>query len=478
MPPQPDTRGYAPYLFQRKDTVDNPNNEIHMTATTLSRWTTLHFAVALVAFIIAQAAILAGWAYPTVPAENPTSLAVLHLLTIGWLTVLILGALQQFVPMVSGHPAKNGSVALLPLGAIIFGLAGMVAGFLSLAGVFTAAVLPALPAGGLLVMLGIASAATSLAWPLCDMHPMALPARFVLAGLVFLLATAGLGVCLAAVLAFPAVFSWGRILGAGVGSHAAGGLIGWCTLTAMGVSYRLIAMFISAPDSNGRLGHSALVATAGGLAVAWLAGVGLTDLPTWQTTTTNVGAASAIVGVMLYLADMVQLFRARRRRTLELHSASAIASLAALAFGAALLAGSRFGAVPGDAIEPAACLLVFGWLSGLGLAQLYKLVPFLTWLRRYGPLLGKASVPGIDALTNERRAGPWFVLYFAAVAFGTGCGLLAWPMLWRMAVAMHFLATLGIARELRRVSRWPSARVPVAGQAIFGESQAQHGALG
>jgi hypothetical protein len=243
------------------------------------------------------------------------------------------------------------------------------------------------------------------------------------------------------------------------------------------MSYRLVVMFLSAPANSSSLGRATFVATTSGLAVMWLASLTLTDLPTLQTQAVTAGAATVLLGLALYLADMTRLYRARRQRALELHGAGAIASLVALGIGIALLAISLLGIGSFDTTAPAAYLLIFGWLSGLALSQLYKLVPFLTWLHRYSRLLGRMSVPGMEDLTNERRAAPWFILYFAAVALGTGCGLLAWPILWRMAIAMHFLATLGIVQELWRTSRWPSVDASAPKRTTIAGLKTQHGAL-
>lgn len=73
---------------------------------------------------------------------------------------------------------------------------------------------------------------------------------------------------------------------------------------------------------------------------------------------------------------------------------------------------------------------------------------FPTWLERYGSVLGKQPVPRVQDLVDERRDRPWFVLYFAAVAAGTLFIALGWPMLWRVAVLGHLLATLMILRAL------------------------------
>lgn len=414
----------------------------------------LHFAIALAAFVTAQAVVVVGWCYPAAPVGAPATLAVVHLLTIGWLTILILGALHQFVPMVTARAAAGDMAALLPLIGVTAGLAGMVTGFMSLDGTLPANSVVALPVGGLLVLLSVTVAAVTLAQPLWQTRPITLPARFVLAGLGFLIATAGLGLTFAAILACPTVFPWGQLLAAGLRAHVAGGLVGWFTLTALGVSYRLLGMFMLTPDDRGRLGHTAFLLTACGLAIAWLASLAqMLDTPALHTLMA-MGEAIAAVGVALYLGDMVRLYRTRRRRALELHSVAAAASLGALAAAIVLLVVADLASSFDDVTGPALYLLVFGWLSGLALGQLYKLVPFLTWLQRYSSQLGKAPVPNVEELVNEGRAAPWFVLYFGAVATGTTCGLLGWPIFWRLAVAAHLLATIGIVRELWRAWHW------------------------
>jgi hypothetical protein len=158
-------------------------------------------------------------------------------------------------------------------------------------------------------------------------------------------------------------------------------------------------------------------------------------------------AAATALGVALYFVDMVRLYRARRRSRLELNTG--MARLALAAFALSLLLAVWMLLSGNDALAgPLAYLFLFGWLSGLGLSQLYKIVPFLTWLERYGSVLGKQPVPRVQDLVDEARDGPWFVLYFGAVAAGTAFGLLGWPQLWRIAITGHLVASLMIVRAL------------------------------
>lgn len=474
----------------------------------VSRWTLPYFAAALTCFATAQVVLALGWAYPVAGLSAPATLATVHLLTIGWLSLLILGALQQFVAVITGRSLASDTAAAWALGLVASGLAGMVVGFLSLsggplAGVSTGvsgpvpppvgaeqAVAPAgsggplavaLPLGGTLVLTGFAVATVNLAIGLWRARPLVLPARFVAVGLIFLLLTGGLGVLLAWILAHPqgAVRHLGaplvaRLLQRGLPLHMVAGIGGWFTLTAMGVAYKLLSMFTLAPEDRGLAGRWVLRLSATGLLLAWLGGLAhLLLAATADGTAAGIGAAgeglagltqvlsglatagwvAAGVGVVIYLCDMRRLYRQRRRKVLELNARCAPWAFGALAVAMGMLAA---GALTGRlaAVTPAlAYLLLFGWLSGLGLTQLYKIVPFLTWLEKFGPRLGRGPAVRVQDLVNERRAQPWFRLYFAAVAVATVAILAGWDDLWRAMTALTLASTLAIALELWRARR-------------------------
>ena len=90
-----------------------------------------------------------------------------------------------------------------------------------------------------------------------------------------------------------------------------------------------------------------------------------------------------------------------------------------------------------------AFLIAFGWLSGLVLAKLYKIVAFLTWLETYGPAMGRAPTPRVQDLVAERRAAKWFAVYFVSAWGATAALLLGQPIAFRIAVLAMTAATAG-----------------------------------
>ena len=429
-----------------------------MLGARVSRWTMAYFAVALTSFVLAQAWIAAGLSYPALGQLAPPTLVAVHLLTIGWLTLLLLGALQQLVPVIVERPLADDRLGGWSLLFVTVGLVGMIAGFLQLGP------LPSLPLGGAAVMLGGLMAIVNLAPPLLRARPWSLPARFVVTGLLFFALTMSLGLAMALALALPAAINPSALRGAlfarGLPLHVIAGIGGWFTLTAMGVAYKLLAMFTLAPEHRGVVGDWTFRLSAGGLAaVAFVATArlvylarGLTEPPALAVMTVA-GWTALLAGVVLYLVDMARLYRQRRRARLELNARFGGVSLIMLAVGTAAVGlGAVLGRLPALA-APLVYWLLFGWLSGLGLSQLYKIVPFLTWLERYGPRLGREPVPRVQDLVDERRDQPWFVLYFVAVAVGGFSAVWEWDAAWRAAAALSGLATLAIARELYGVRR-------------------------
>jgi hypothetical protein len=100
-----------------------------------------------------------------------------------------------------------------------------------------------------------------------------------------------------------------------------------------------------------------------------------------------------------------------------------------------------------------AFLVAFGWLSGLVLAKLYKIVAFLTWLETYGPAMGRVPTPRVQDLVAERRAAKWFAIYFACVWGGTAALLFGQTPAFRCAAFVMTIATIGIVQELIRTRR-------------------------
>ncbi|CAN7277565.1 hypothetical protein LJR030_002480 [Rhizobium sp. LjRoot30] len=423
-----------------------------MPGAPISRWTMSYFALSLLCLLLAVAAMGAGFGFPSEDVGAPDTLVVVHLLAIGWLGLLFCGALLQFVPVLAAAKPCFASVAAPALVMLAFGLAALIAGFLSLGG-RAGFDLEIMPVGAVLLASGFSALAISYAATILSRPVVDHSGKLVLIGLISLLVTMALGAAFTSVLSGLLNAEWSAdLLVRGLPVHAFSGVVGWMSITAVGVSYRLFSMFMLAPES-GFSTRRLIVSLVGGLLMLWLSPFFASIYPGADMAAEWTAIAFFAVALFVYLSDISRMVRTRRRKALELNTLAGIASLAYLLVAVVMIAiGQVF--TGKFAFGPAAIYaLVMGWLSGLGLAQLYKIVPFVTWLEAYGPVMGRVAVPRVQDLVKERRGRRWFILYHLGVFLGVAALLCNADLVFRLAAWVEFAAVAGLAIELVRARR-------------------------
>lgn len=429
-----------------------------MIGASISRWTMSYFAAASAWLLVALALMVAGVGFPATHLAAPDTLILVHVVCIGWLSMAMCGALLQFVPVLVARPLFSEKLALPALGLLSIGLISLLAGFLALGGRLPAW-LWLLPFGAVLLVGGFGLIVIDLgltAW----LRPTG-PARFVLVGLAALCAAIAFGAIFAFAHAGWAGSAGEAVLAAGVPLHAIAGVGGWLTLTAMGVSYRLLSMFMLAPDVDDRRSAMTLAAGALALTVAVAGGTLAIWLSSGLQVVLSIVAVLGLLTIALYGRDVIGIFRGRKRRQLELNTRMAILSFASLTGSAVLAAGLVLRGAFAAHVGAFVFLAVFGWLSGLVLAKLYKIVAFLTWLETYGPVMGRAPTPRVQDLVAEARASKWFVIYHAAVWLGTLLLLAGQPSAFRAAAVVMAVGIAGIIREVIRTRRLADVAIPL-----------------
>jgi cbb3-type cytochrome oxidase subunit 1 len=340
--------------------------------------TGLLFAVAAFGLALAYAPSFLDGVFLT-----PHLLAVTHLTALGWLTMIAMGALYQFVPVVLDVPIFSER-----LGKVQFYL--YLAGVLGLAYEIGAGRLQtvAWPAG--LLVLAIGLFLYNMARTLARVERWPLTGWFIIAALTSLglVVTAGFVLALNLILGFLPLSQL-----AFVEAHGHLAALGWLGLLVMGVSYKLTPMFaLSHPFDEWRLGRPVFIlmtASVAGLFVSLLLRLGTVPLlACWLVAATGTG---------LYAWDYATMLRVRRRRPIDLTQQHNIGGICGLLL--ATLLGLALVLTPStSALHPRlqlayAVMALAGWLGLTTLGQLYKIVPFLVWTHRFAPKMGKERVP-------------------------------------------------------------------------------------
>jgi hypothetical protein len=386
----------------------------------------------------ATAFVLAALSLPALGAElaghyyHPRLLALVHVVALGWITLAILGASYQLIPVTIERPLWSERLARWQLAALAAGIAGMVGHFWTggWAGLAWAAAL--VGAGALAHVVNVALTLRGLArWTFT--------ARGLALGLAGLTLTVGLGIALAATHGrevFP-----GGVLPA-VQAHFHVALLGWIAPAILGVAARVYPMFLLAPESDGRGARVQLWGLGLGvpvLAAGLLLGRAALLVP---------GGAAVAAALAVHATWVIRFARRRKRPALDHGLRFALTGTACLVPGAALGLGLALGGGPRVAIAYAIVALG-GWVSLTIVGMMLKIVPFLVWYRVYAPRVGREPMPTLAQLSwpsAERAAYGLLAGGILALALAVATG--ARPAITASAVAVAagavaFAAALG-----------------------------------
>lgn len=411
-----------------------------------------HFAFAALSFFAFSAALflgsdrLLGWDF-----SAKWVLGLVHLLTLGWINMTILGALIQMIPVHGETPlAVSTGWIKTAWWAYVIGLIGFVAHlWLGLSDYWVPALLIAAAMG----IYVYALAKTLLASPKRDWTGTHLLLAF-----AYLILLAVLG----AMLAYDK--QRGIILPHPTGAfiaHIHAALIGWVSLTIFGVSYRMVPFFSIARMKTRWPGTAALVLTNLGL-------LGLiADCLLWGGLHKPVWAAILVTGYGAYLYQAGPWASAAPRKWDNSLAFTVLALLGGLLW-ASLGLGLAFGWLE-DSNETRSAYVfaaLIGWATPFILGQIHKILPFLIWLHVYKPENGSppAEIPKVDDITSKRLAWAEFAFMIPAIALGTGGFLLeSQVVLQAGALCLVFTAGLFLLNtllSLKHLVHWDPSRGP------------------
>lgn len=348
-----------------------------------------HFAAALAFFACGAAGLfviapdLARGAF-----FMPRVVAVVHLFVLGWIVLSIFGALCQFLPVAVGRPLKWGIATHVAFVAHVGGVAlfvtALVAGSQHLLHVGAALLSTAFLVFAANLAATLASAAPdgrSLTW-------------WALAGAdLFLVVTPGYGVALALNLHGDLAIADRFTV---VAAHAHVAIVGFVLLVVVGVAHRLLPMFL--------LSHGASERPAWAAVVMLFAGALVLATPFGGGARFALAGVLAAGGVVAFLAQAALFFRHRKRRAIDPGMRLAAVGLVGLALSAALAPFALTRGLTDPHLLATYFVALIGALSLFVAGHYYKIVPFIVWYHRFGPLVGKRKVPKVAELYSEAAA--------------------------------------------------------------------------
>jgi hypothetical protein len=132
-----------------------------------------------------------------------------------------------------------------------------------------------------------------------------------------------------------------------------------------------------------------------------------------------------IGGVVAFLVQAVAFFRHRKRKSVDPGMRLAGAGLAGLASATLLAPIALTRGVSDPQLLSTYFVVLLGGISLFVAGHYFKIVPFIVWYHRFGPLVGKRKVPKVAELYSESTARIDAALLIAGwlgIAAGTWAG--------------------------------------------------------
>ncbi len=385
-----------------------------------------YFLTAPLFAAVAGLLLVLGGAPALASRWTPQALAATHLLTLGFITMVMLGALSQLIPVLAGSYVRAPRlVAWIVHPLLCLGTALLAAGLARDARLLGAAA-PILAVAFVVFVAAVAEALWRARSRLASVQAM----RLALAALAI---TATLGVVLALA---RAGFAWPALPRTLVDVHLAWGLAGWVGILVAGVAYQVVPMFQITPEYPRPL-RSALAPVVFVAVLCWSA----PSLVPALRPLGALGEALAVAALAVFAVQTLLLQQRRRRRTAD--TTLACWRLGMLALMAAVLlwfAAAMALPLPDNSAVLLGVLVLVGALQSVITGMLYKIVPFLVWLHLRN--LGVRWFTMNKAL-RDRDARRQFRVHAAALAaLVLACFA---PVLVPVAGALYLFANLYLA---------------------------------
>jgi len=394
-----------------------------------------YLVCASAAFLVASLGV--AWLGPELAGHyyHPRLLALAHTVTLGWVTLAIMGASYQLIPIVLERPIWSERLARWQLAILAVAVTGMVAHF-------HLGTWPGLMAAAGLLAVGIALHLWNVGMSLRGFTQWTFTARLIVLAYGGLALTTLFGLALVVNRVWP--FLPGEFFPT-LHAHVQLALLGWVAPMILAVAARVYPMFFLAPAPRRVHSFLQLCGLAAGVPAVVLGLLGVPGLLV-------AGALAVAAAAGAHAAWMCEMAWGRKRPGLDWGLRFVLTATAFLAPAAVLGVAMAADRLAGPRVGLAyAVVTLGGWISLTIVGMMLKIVPFLVWYRAYSPRAGREPVPTLAQLSWPRAEGLAYLLLTGGVVLLAATVLVGEAAWIRAAGAVLALGALAFAAALARV---------------------------
>ena len=363
-------------------------------------------------------------------------LSLTHLVTLGFLSSLMMGMLYRLSPMLLGVEARSRKLASLQLVLFLVGAWGMISHFWmaeSIGMSWSAGLVWGASVVQLVNFRRLFQPSSKAPWP----------RRFVASSLVYFFLAASLGGVLALAKAYdvrPSFLADRHLANVFAHAHLAG--VGWVLAMIFGFQLKLV------PTTEGR--PSSLPIR---FVLLHLGTLGLAASLLLETTPAPFALALALVCFWQALGPATAFARGRAREW-ELLALLLLALTAGLGLALALGWPEESSPARGRAQLAYGFLGLFGFMALTVVTVAFKLFPIFVWKERFQPEFGKSPVPGMKDLPSHPLRILANVATFAGSLGTAGAIFAGSPGALALSTSVLAVGIAAFVANLVRVVRW------------------------
>ncbi len=365
-----------------------------------------HFVVGSLAFLISMILLFFTADEWMNLYFSPKLIAIVHILVLGWATMIAFGALYQLIPVV--YETSLYSERLAKVTFIVYALSVV---FLSYA-FWKASFSQLLFYASLAMFLALMLFITNLILTYRKRTKSDISSKFITTALFWLALTVIVGTLTALNFKYQ-FFNHSHLQYLKIHAHI--GLIGWFVMLIIGASSILIPMFVISHQTNTKsLNKSYLLINIGliGLSINWfLVSNKIIEL---------VMILSIVLGILNYLRYVYLVYKSRIRKVLD--TAMKMTFLALIVLIVSLIISGFLTGFQMMNISKMSIIVLYGgsiiigFISTIILGQIYKTLPFIVWLKVYQPYVGKFKTPLPKELYSEKWLKIQMYVYLIGLA--------------------------------------------------------------
>ncbi len=351
--------------------------------------------------------------------------ALMHLYLLGFVMMVIFGAMYQLVPVVLEIPIFSKDFAYVQFYMFVSGI------LIFTFGLWNENYTQILPYGAMLMYISMLIFVANIFLTYRNITRWDIVAKFIFVSNIFLT----IGITIGFIIALNLIYGFYPDILNLVQMHIAMTIFGYVIMTIMGIGMILLPMFSLSHGFKQIAIEMAFYTIIIGL-VLFLLGTYF-DINVLKFG----GILFSTVAIFFALYQMYLIFSTRIRKQNDFWAKNMMASFATLII-------SFFILLAGVITQNDTYYLLFGFTLFFGfftffiVGHIYKILPFLVWYQRYSPLVGKIKVPMLNDMVHEKVADTQFWITLVGLLLAISAIMIKIPLIFQVGTVIMGIGTL------------------------------------